>query len=189
MSFLNVSFFKGKKRNKMQDLISETCENLFHVYGVASPSESQRLRMSLYICLAGVGVLNALCDERVVPVINELVENTKELTKNLSMKVRELALDTAELKAIIAEFPISAGVNVDTKINGLAGFDALYHAKVESVVNDILRHKDGPFGVQGYAGIVVSNGVLGHTNTQDYFMDASMCIIDFMGKLPDTLNS
>lgn len=182
--------FFGKligRRKDFATLMTETQSELFKLYGVLNPSDAQKMKASVYICLAGISIVNDIGDPRLSGLIDRLVEETKEFAKAFRMRVGELANDRDEMEEILADFPPELEVNGSTTVNGLAAFDALYQTKVERVVNDILSHGGGPFGTPGYAAIVVADGIFGAGRSKEHFVDVSTHLLKFMEQLPSAV--
>jgi hypothetical protein len=145
------------------------------------------MKASVYICIAGIAILNDFGAGRPLrDLIDKLVVGTKDMTKPLSMLVGELANSKEELNEILADFPKELQISESTRVNGLAGFEALYFTKVEKMMKDILSHKDGPFGTPGYASIAVVTGIFG-SSKPEYFMSISMRILAFAKELSEAI--
>jgi hypothetical protein len=102
------------------------------------------------------------------------------------MLVRDLAHDSEELQKVLATFPADINITESTSINGLGAFDALYHAKVNEVIQDIWSHRNGPTGTPGYACIVLAAGIFGKEGSDKLpkmFMPAVFHLSDFAAKL------
>src|SRR6266404_1503549 len=184
MSFLN-NFFPKKKT--ILSIVESAQRDIFTIYGVAKPTDAQKMKASVYICIAGIAILNDFRGGKPLrDLIDRLVVGTKDLTKPLSMLVGELANSKEELDEILTDFPKELRMSESTRVNGLAGFEALYFTKVEKTMNDILSHKDGPFGTPGYASIVVTNGIFGSSKPEN-FMPASMRILNFAKELSEAI--
>ena len=184
MSFLNKMF--GAKKT-IASIVESTQRDIFKIYGVRAPTDAQKMKAAVYICIAGIAMLNNLArGPRLRTLFDKLVIETKDLTKPLSMSVGELANSTDELEAILSDFPQQLGISKSTTINGLGGFEALYFTKLEKMTKDILNHKDGPFGTPGYASIVVTNGILGE-DKPEHFMPISMRLLSFMTELSEAV--
>jgi hypothetical protein len=175
-------------------ILGETRRDIFQMYAVARPSDAQQMRAAVYLCIAGMAILNDLgcgvrpdlqerVPARVRNAIDKLVQHTKELTKHLQMRVSELSDDEQELQALLCDFPAEAKVNGSTTLNGLAAFEALYFTNVEKLMNKILSHSQGPFGVPGYASMVVADRVFGTGKSREHAAELVMRFTQFMGEL------
>jgi hypothetical protein len=168
MSFLKSLF---GERKTVATIVESIQKDIFKIYGVSKPTDVQKMKASVYICIAGIALLNDvfggkahshLIAERLRNLIDELVEETKEVTKPLSMKVGELVDSKEDLEKILAYFPEAPGMNESTILNGLAAFAALYNTQVEMMTGVIrLSDKNNEFGMPGFAPIVVANGIFG----------------------------
>jgi len=177
MGLLNI-LLGGKK--SISSLLVGTQNNIFNIYGVAHPSDSQKMKASVYLCISGIAILNDVGGGGTLKhVIEKLVEDTKELTKPLSMRVGELSNNTEQLEKILADFPKDTQITEATRVNGLAAFEALYFALGEELMNDMLNHSAGPMGTTGYAAIVVADGIFGEGKAKEHFMEVSMELMNF----------
>ncbi len=182
----------GKKKaiasNRFAPLLVSTQNDIFRIYGVAKPTDAQRVKAAVYICITGIAILNDLGGGRQRPLIDKLVDETGELTKSwerkklLRMTVGELVNSKEEIEEL-SRYCEGGGLNESTVVNGLAALDCLYNAKVEKLINDILSHKDSEFGIPGYATIVVADGIFGRGESTKHFMEVSMRLKKFTGEL------
>lgn len=180
MNFLE-SIFGGKK--SFSSILVSTQNNIFIIYGVTQPSDAQKMKASVYLCISGIAILNDLGGGRLRHVIDKLVEETRELTKPLRMRVGELSNSAEQLKKIVSDFPNDIQITESTTVNGLAAFEALYFSMGEDLMNDILRHNKGPMGTPGYAAIVVADGIFGEGKAKQKFMEVSMELLNFTKEL------
>lgn len=185
-----MGFFDGFKfgsNKSISVIITNTQNNIFNIYGCKNPSDSQKMKASVYLCIAGIALLNELSinsnNDAMKNMINKIVNETRELTKPLSMKVSDLANDKEDLQLILSGFEIQ--LDTDTRVNGLGAFEALYLSKVERLINDILAHNGGDFGCAGYAAYVVANGIFGADKAHDNFIQVGNEIQLFRSKLVD----
>ena len=194
MSFLNKLF--GNKGNKNLALIlMSTRRDIFNIYGVIKPTDAQKMKASVYLCIAGIAILNDLGSaivndlgsERVHRLMDKLVEETKDLTEPLSMRVGELANSKEDLEEILTDFPKEHRLNELTTLNGLGAFEALYFTKVEKLMNDILNHRGGPLGAVGYASIIVADGIFGKGKSKGHFVEVSGRLLTFMEELGEAI--
>lgn len=186
VSFLK-KFFGGKK--SFASVLVSTQNKIFSIYGVTQPSDAQKMKASFYLCISGIAILNDLGGGRLRDVIDMLVEETKELTKPLRMRVGELSNGADQLKKIISDFPNELHITESTTVNGLAAFEALYFSMGEELMNDILRHNKGPLGTPGYAAIVVADGIFGEGKARQNFMEVSMELVSFTKELADVIRT
>jgi predicted DNA-binding ribbon-helix-helix protein len=184
-----MSFFKalfGSKKG-IGEVLLGTQNKIFELYSISSPTDAQKMKASVYLCIAGIAILNDLGAGRLRPVIDRLAEETKNLTSSLKVKVSDLANDADQLKKILAEFPVDAKVTESTTLNGLAAFEALYFTFGPSLMQEIITRGDGPMGVSGYAAIVVGDGIFGKGGSKDHFLEISMELMQYSKALIETI--
>ena len=184
MSFLK-NMFAGKK--SISSILVSTQNKIFNIYGVAQPSDAQKMKASVYLCISGIAILNDLGGGHLRDVIDKLVEETRELTKPLRMRVGELSNNAEQLKKIISDFPKNIQITESTTVNGLAAFEALYFSMGEELMNDIISHNQGPMGTPGYAAIVVADGIFGEGKAKEKFMEVSMELLNFTKELSEAI--
>ena len=78
-------------------------------------------------------------------------------------------------------------MNESTMLNGLAAFEALYFVKGKKLMKDILNHRDGEFGVPGYATIVVADGIFGKGTSIEKFVEVLMRLNVFAEELSEAI--
>lgn len=184
-----MSFFKkvfGREKNITSAMLS-TQNKIFEIYSVAHPSDAQKMKASVYLCISGIAILNNLGGGQLKYAIDNLVNETKEITKPLRMRVGELANNQEQLEKILSDFSRQAQVTESTPVNGLAAFEAMYFSMGQDLVNDILAHKQGPMGATGYAAIVVADGIFGEGKARERFMEMSMELANFTEKLVESI--
>ena len=184
MGILN-KLFGGRK--SITSVLVSTQNNIFNIYGVTKPTDAQKMKASVYLCISGIAILNDLGGGKLRHAIDALVEETRELTKPYSMRVEELSNSIEQLEKILADFPKEAKVTESTRVNGLAAFEALYFSMGEELMNDILTHKGGPMGAPGYAAIVVADGIFGKGKSKENFMEISMELLNFTKGLSEVI--
>ncbi|WKJ89105.1 hypothetical protein QZJ86_13865 [Methylomonas montana] len=176
MGFLN-NLFGGKK--SISSVLVNTQKKLFRIYNISNPSDAQKMKASVYLCITGIASFNELGNNKpelrphLLPLIDNLVQEAKELTKSLSIRVKDITNDNEELKGMLDFFPRHIPINESTNLNGLAAFEALYNSKVTNLIDEILNHTRGPFGSTGYAAIIVADGIFGKGASEDYFIDVA----------------
>ena len=173
--------FGGKKT--IVSVLTNTQNNIFSLYGVSQPTDAQKMKASVYLCISGMAILNDLGGGRLQHAIDALVKETRELTKPYSMRVDELSNNDEQLKKILSDFPQEAQVIGTTRVNGLGAFEALYFSMGKELMNDILAHTGGPMGAPGYASVVVVDGIFGEGKSKEHFMEASMELLNFTKEL------
>lgn len=92
MGLFNAVF--GRKQN-ISTVITTTQNNLFRIYGIKSPSDELKIKASVYLCIAGIAMINEIGASSRGPVLNKIIDkivnDTRELTKPLSVNVLGLA--------------------------------------------------------------------------------------------------
>ncbi|MGH8277979.1 MAG: hypothetical protein ACRETQ_00205 [Gammaproteobacteria bacterium] len=172
--------FRRKKR--VRSMIAGAQAEIFRAYGVLNPPNAQKMKAYVYICIAGIGILNGIGGEGLRDVISKIVWETKELAKSLqSVRVENLANDRKELEDILTDFP--EGVVAATTVNGLAAFDALYRTKVKRLVIDNSNQTGNKWLMPGYAAIVVGDGIFGEGKYGDHYVELEMAVNKFMRAL------
>ena len=184
MSFLSKFF--GKQKGFSSVLVNMQ-DSLFRIYGVRSPSDAQKMKAAVLLCITALAILNDLAGVKARLIIDRIVNDTKDFTKPLSMNVEELAKDEAELAKLLAVFPNEVQVTGSTSINGLAGFEALYFGIGEELMNDMLAHSEGLDGVLGYATISVVDGIFGAGESNNHYMEIRMEFHNFMQQLTNVI--
>jgi hypothetical protein len=181
-----IDKFFGRKKTITSVLIN-TQNNIFKHYGVYQPTDAQKMKASVYLCISGMAILNHLGGGRLRNEIDALVNETRELTKPLNMRVDQLSNNNKQLEKILADFPAEAQVTGATRVNGLAAFEALYFSIGEELMSDILAHTGGPMGAPGYASIVVADGIFGEGKSKEHFMEISMELLNFTKELTEVI--
>jgi hypothetical protein len=180
MNFINSLLGFGKVT--VRSVLADAQKEVLALYGVAKPTDAQKLKAFVYLCIAAAAMLNDFAQGRAKSLIDQIAKETAGLTKPLRMLVGELANDQVELQTILATFSPDLKISESTSINGLGAFDALYHAKVREVVSDIWSHREGPNGTPGYACIVVAVGIFGregHDRVAEHFFLANVQLQSF----------
>lgn len=126
--------FGGKK--SITSVLLSTQNKIFDIYGLANPTDAQKMKASFYLCISGIAILNDLGGGQLRHAIDKLVNETKELTKPLKMQVGDLANNAEQLEKIISDFPSQYQITESTIINGLAAFEALYFSMGQELVTD-----------------------------------------------------
>jgi hypothetical protein len=156
-----ISKLLGSKRVNVKSVLADAQRGVFNLYGVPNPTDAQKLKAYAYLCIIAMAMLNEFGRGRLNSLIDQVAKETAELSKPLRMQVGDLANDSEELEIILAAFPTDLHIAKSTSINGLGAFDALYHAKVKDLMDDLLSHRDGPTGISGYAAIILAAGIFG----------------------------
>lgn len=165
-----------KKKEGFLSIIIRTQNNLFKLYGVTRPTDAQKMKASVYICISGMAFLNDLGGGVLRNAIDQLVKDTRELTMPLSqMRVGDLANNAEQLKKILADLQVTE----ETYVNGLGAFEALYFSIGLELVTDIASHTKGPGGVIWYAAMVLAEGVFGEGKAIEHFTEVTMELTNF----------
>lgn len=173
--------FSGK--NSFSSVLVETQNKIFEIYGVAKPSDAQKMKATFYLCISGIAIMNDQGAGAVPHVIDKLVADTRELTKPLSMYVEDISNSPDQLEQILWELP--DGATGSTRVNGPAAFQAMYMSIGEDLMNDIVSHHQGPMGTPGYAGVIVVDGIFGEGKATEHFMEVCMQMLSFTKGLVD----
>jgi len=176
----------GEKKSIASVLLS-TQSNIFAIYGVTHPTDAQKTKAFVYLCISGIAILNDFGGEKLRHAIDRLYNETIKLTKPLNMRVGELANNAEQLQKIISEFPSEIQISESTIVNGLAAFEAIYFSMGKEVMTDIIRHNKGPLGTPGYAAIVVAGRVVGEGKAREKVTEVSMEMLKFTKELAEAL--
>jgi len=177
--FESFGIFYSFEHKNLKNILLYAQTELFKIYGVTKPTDAQKMKASAYLCIAGIAILNDFGGGDLDHIIDQLVEETKELTRPLVMKVGELSKNNKQLNKIIQDLPDSLNVTGSTIINGLAAFEAIYFSIGEDLMMDILNHSNDPMGIHGYAAIVVADGIFGDGKIKEHVMDVSLVLLGF----------
>lgn len=146
-------------------------------------TDANILKTTVYLCFAQIACLNVATEGKSRSFMDNMVEDAKNSTLELKMRVKELAQSDDELEKILSDFPAEADVDGDTTINGLAAWNAIYFTYVEEIVLEISNRSNGPLGSYGYAAIKVLEALRGNGQGKDDFMDVSFLITEMTGKV------
>jgi hypothetical protein len=178
MGFINRIF--APKEDPLKCALLETQMAILQLYGVSKPTAAQKVKTSVYLCIAVTAILNDFRGSQARKLIDRVAGESGRLVTPLRMLVRELANDDEELTQVLATFPPDLKISALTSINGLGAFDALYHAMVQPLISEIWAHRDGPTGTQGYASIVVARGLFGKSEGDEKM---AQCFVPTMFQL------
>lgn len=185
MSFLKNIF--GYKRS-FAAILTSTQNKIFNIYGLVQPTDAQKMKAFFYLCIAGIAILNDMGRGRLPhSVIDKLVEETRELTKPLRMQICELSNNEEQLAKILSDFPNDLEITETTAVNGLAAFEAMYFSMGRELMNDILTHNQGDFGIEGYAAIVVAHEIFGEERAKQNWMEFWVEFNNFIDELIKTI--
>ena len=185
MSLIKKIF--GKKINPRM-IIKETHDEIFNILGVDAPTNAQKLNANVYLCICGIAILNEMGRGNLNDLIDVLVSESKNLSKDLNrIKIGDLSNDADKLDKIIAD--ISSGfddkekINYSSGVNGLGAFEAIYFTMGQDIMKDVMSHNDGPMGIHGYSAIVIAEAILGDDSENGYIIELSMSLLIFTKKL------
>jgi hypothetical protein len=110
-------------------------------------TDANKLKVTVYLLLAQLGILNVVGDGKAIPFLNNLAQDAKDSIKNLPMiQIKDLAKNDEELQKILSDFPASFNFDGDVKVDVLAAFEAIYFSHVEEIVAEIVNtNKQGVF--------------------------------------------
>lgn len=174
----------GSKKSYTSVLIN-TQNNIFNIYGVNQPTDAQKMKASVYLCIAGLAILDDLGCAKLRHSSDRLIAEAIELTDPLSMRLEELSNNTEQLDMILSDFPKESQVTGSTNVNGLAAFKSLFSSMIETLMIDFSRYKNSPTGPAGYAPFVVGDGIFGEGRSQEHFMELTMQLANFMTELSE----
>ena len=161
--------FGGKK--SFSSVLTDSQNRIFYLCNVHHPTDAQKMKVSFYLCVFGMAMLNDLGGEYLCDAIDKLVEETKELTKPLRMRVGELANNAEQLEMIMSYFPSEWKITESTTVNGLAAFEAMYFSMGQGLMTHMISHNRGPRGEPGYtaldAAILVADGIFGEGKSRE----------------------
>ena len=180
-----ASLFRNSR--SVRSILDSAQKDMMKLFGLTKPTDAQKLRASVYLCIASTALLNDFGGRLFDNLIDEVAKESASLAKPLRMLVGDLANDADELSAIFAAFPADLRLTAAISINGLGALDALYHARVQPLVNEILSHKEGPFGAAGFAAITLAIGILGKQEGDEkaarQFLPSTMLLHELSAKL------
>jgi hypothetical protein len=147
-----------------------------------SKTDANKLKVTVYLLLAQLGILNVVGDGKAIPFLDKLAEDAKDSIKNSPLiKIKDLARNDEELEKILSDFPASANLNGDVKVNGLAAFEAIYFSHVEDVVSEIAnKSKESVFM---FATIKLLEAMLGKEEAASKFLFTSFVVTEMTGEL------
>jgi hypothetical protein len=168
----------GKKR--INDVIVETYSSIFNIHGITNPTDAQKMKASFYLCIAGMAMINdALGGQRAPAQIDNLLRQTKTLSNDLMFRICDISNNESDLGDLLSEFPPEIKADGQTRVNGLAGFEALYFTKGQSLMLEIMNKQGGPFGLAGYAAVIVVDGIFGKGRSIEKMMDNVLIISNY----------
>ncbi len=182
MGFLNKVF---GRQNDIASTLVNVQNNIFNIYGIQKPTDAQKVKASVYICIASMAIFNIVRnDDSKFLLINKLVEASGDLTKPLHLRVWDLANSEDELQELLSSFPEHIKVEESTILNGLAAFEALYSTKGERLMTTILTlsrtGSDITNDVVDYASMVVANELFRDIEPSRRLMDISLQFMKFV---------
>lgn len=183
MSLLGKLF--GAKNN-VQALLVSAHTDLFALAGVQNPSDGLKMRAIVHTQIATTALLNDLGQgQSNRMLIDRIHAESRAIANSLVMRVEELSCDSTELGDVLADFP--AGVSRKTMINGLAGFEALYHSRVKALSEEILTKNSGPMHTWGSASLVLCREVFGSKEVDQLLYPVALLLTALEKKLKDVM--
>lgn len=190
--------FLFRKKNDLASILLTTQRRIFDVYSVTDPTDAQKIKASVYLCWAGMAVINDMEAKAVEKIgsrdnhlrnvikgaIDRLVDETSTLLEPLEVHVNELASNPGQLERILSGFPVP--VQEATKVNGLAACGAMFTSMGEEQMTNMLNNSQGPFGIPGYAGIVITKEVFGESKSVS-FVEINTVLLEFFAHLIDNI--
>jgi len=152
-------------------------------------SDAMALKATVYLLFAQLACIHVVTKGTYQRHIDSMVKEVANSVTPLKMKVVELATSTDELRRILSDFSNDMNVDENTKINGLAGFNAIYLPFVSEVVVDIANHTEGPLGVHGYAAIKFLEGIRGKENGTENMVTVAIYLTNMTNNLLKAFNS
>lgn len=182
MGFLNKVF---GRQNDIASTLVKLQNNIFNIYGIQKPTDAQKVKASVYICIASMAILNIVRnDDSKFLLIDNLVETSGSLTERLHLRVWDLANSEDELRELLSSFPEHIKVDESTIINGSAAFEALYSTKGERLMTTILTlsrsGSDITNDVVDYASMVVANELFRDIEPSRRLVDISLQFMKFV---------
>ena len=172
------------KKKTFHEVITKTSNEIFSLYRVNNPTDAEKMKSSFYLCIAGMAMFNDAVGGALAAVqIDKLILQTKEMTESLNFRVGDIAADQSDVDVLLSDFPPQIKADERTKINGLAGFEALYFSKGQLLMGKIMNTKGGPLGLVGIASVVVVDGIFGENKSRDHFMENVAIISNFNKEL------
>jgi hypothetical protein len=181
MGFLSNLFGKRQEKTNV-DVYREYADSILSAANIEK-SDANILKATVYLCFAQIACIDSISGGKSRIFVDNMVDDAKKSILHLQMTVKELATNRQELEKILSEFPVGADVDGETRINGLAGWDAIYFAYAQEVIVDIANGGGGPMGVHGYAAIKVLEALRGPGKSQENFMDVSFSITEMTGEV------
>ncbi|MDS4020602.1 MAG: hypothetical protein RKR03_08845 [Candidatus Competibacter sp.] len=180
------NFFGSKKSFSL--ILIESQNNIFKRFGVARPTDAQRMRSFFYLCITGIAIINCSTNNtKRSDVIDNLMEDVKELVKPILIDSCELAIDKEDLKKVMLYLQRNYSIKEPTTINGLLAFEALYYALGRDWIESIYNNAKGPLGAMGYAAFIVAHGVFGQEKAEKNSMGILEDFYTFIKELTKTI--
>lgn len=172
------------RKERITEVIVETYTAIFNIHGVTNPSDAQKMKASFYLCIAGMAMFNDVFGgSQASTQINNLLRQTRALVNPLRFRIRDISIDESDVNNLLSEFPPEIKGDGQTTVNGLAGFEALYFTKGQSLMMDIMDKQGGPFGLTGYAAVIVVDGIFGKGKSREQMMENVFIISNYQKNL------
>lgn len=179
MGILSSLFGKTETLNNA-DVFKKYAKELL-VIAKVQQTNANILKATVYLCFCQLACIHAIAKGKAAVFMDAMVDDAKKSVLDFQVKVGDLARSEAELEKILQDFPAAASVDQNTRINGLAAFEAIYFAFVEEIVSLISEKSGGPMGPHGYSAIVFLEALRGPGNGKDGFIEVSMKLTEMTG--------
>ena len=175
------NLFGSKKTNV--DVYSQFAKKMLVVANIQI-NDANILKATVYLCFAQIACLNSISPDKTRPFIDDMVEDAKNSIMSLGMKLGDLAVDNDELDKILEEFAEDSNVDEDTRINGLAAWNAIYFGFAQDVIVEISKKgQGGPMGTHGYAAVKFLEALRGKGQSRSDFMEVTMLMQEMTGEV------
>lgn len=158
-------------------------QQIFNAYGVSAPSDAQRFRNYVALCIAGIAILNWAEGQDNEGAVKELLADTYALVKSLQFQAREITLDEIDFLVVLTDFPPTLRIGMGTAINGTGGLDAILNTIGRTHVRTILENNRGDFGMPGSTAAYVGDFTFGEETSGAHFVDRIAAMSQFVQAL------
>ena len=177
-----MGFFESLFGTNTEKLFSNTMDEYFNLWGVSRPTDEERLRMIFSLYLSSSACLNDLIHGHSLKnKIDKLGNVASNLSSPLKIKISDLfpnEISRISMQEFFDELPMPVS-SPNTRLNGLAAFPAL-HPQGPKIIKEIMNSKDGPFGIMGYASVVIGEIVVGREKSMSSFSSSLTILPNFL---------
>ena len=184
-----MGFFKNLLIGKptFTSAIKETQARLFAIHGVVVPTDAQNVRTLVYLSITGTAILNDLGGGQLRKPIDDLVASAAGLAAPFAVRIQDLAGSSAETLQILSKFPKDLRITASTGLGGTTAFDTLYDLISVSLYKTLFMQRNNlPFGIPGYAAIMISDDIFGTDGSQSNVLPVTTELIHYLSKLADS---